>query len=232
MFLIYCAGSNPVLAQIAQEEQWLLGVRSDRKDYGFPIAFVDIEYRQPDFAAHLARVKELKPWAAIVPDLSETAVDKDDVARAIKQAEQLRRYCRFAFITPKLPGQIALIPQEFPLAYSVKTSYGEAKYFWWELEGRQVHLLGGSPQEQMKLYRYVSTIAQVVSADGNMSQKLAISHAKYWQARRPWWFEHPEIRTGQQDLYQDCLRRSLRNVRAAWRDLTCWRVSLSEKEVA
>ncbi len=229
MFLIYCAGSNPVLAKVAQEEQWLLGVRSDRKDYGFPISFVDIEYRQPDWSAHLARVKVLRPWAAIVPDLSDQVVDQQDVARAVKQSEQLQRFCRFAFIVPKLPGQIALIPREFPLAYSVPTSYGGALYPWWELEGRRVHLLGGSPHMQMQLYRYISNVAHVLSADGNMAQKLAISHAKYWQGGR--WRSHPQAGQ-QQDLYPDCLRRSLRNIRLAWRDVASMRilVSLTETE--
>lgn len=229
MFLIYCAGSNPTLAQIAQEEQWMLGVRSDRKDYNFPISFVDIEYRAPDFGKHLARVKALKPWAAVVPDLSDKVVDKADVARAVKQAEQLRKHCYFPFIVPKLPGQIALIPREFPIAYSVPSSYGGALYPWWELEARQVHLLGGSPHMQMRLYRYMSNLAVVVSADGNMTQKLAISHAKYWQAGQ--WVKHPEAGQ-QQDLYPDCLRRSLRNARVAWRELTCWRFPLEEKGAA
>lgn len=227
MFLIYCAGSNPMLARVAQEEQWLLGVRSDRKDYDFPIHFVDVEYRQPDFARHLARVKALRSWAAIVPDLSDTAVDRQDVARAVKQAEQLRRFCRFPFIVPKLPGQIALIPREFPIAYSVPTSYGGALYPWWELEARQAHLLGGSPHMQMRLYRYITNIAQVVSADGNMTQKLAISHAKYWQGGR--WLSHPEAGK-RQDLYPDCLRRSLCNIRQTWREVASVRMQISLTE--
>ena len=38
--LIYCAGNNKALMQAALDAGFLLGVRSDRSSYDFPIAFV------------------------------------------------------------------------------------------------------------------------------------------------------------------------------------------------
>src|SRR5258708_5548354 len=124
MDLIYCAGSNKRLTQIAQDAGYLLGVRSDKLDYDFPISFVDIDYKKPDFEQHLRIVAKLQPKYAIVPDLSADEVSEADIARAVLQAEQLAPYCDFPLIVPKLSGQLALIPARYAIAYSLPTSYG------------------------------------------------------------------------------------------------------------
>lgn len=215
MELIYSSGQNRRLMQIAYDAGYLLGVRSDLDDYGFPISFVDIEYRQPDFALHLATVKRLRPKYATVPDLSEIATSEQDVARAVKQAEMLGAYCAIPLIIPKRSDQLALIPAHYAIAYSVPTSYGGASFGIWKLAGRRVHLLGGSPHEQMKLYQAFPD--EVQSTDGNMAQLLAIKRAKYWQGKR--WHKHPESGKGISDLYLDCWQRSCGNIHAYWRQI-------------
>ncbi len=210
--LIYCAGANERLMQIAYDVGYLLGVRSDRKDYGFPISFVDIDYKKPNFPAHLARVATIKPKYAIVPDLSETEDSEEDIERAGKQADQLGIYCDYPLIVPKRSSQLRLIPARYAIAYSVPTTYGGAKFGIWKLAGRRVHLLGGSPQEQIKLYRYH---AGIISADGNMAQLVAVKFARYWQAPRQW-LDHPERGQGKKDLYLDCWQRSCVNIRQRW----------------
>lgn len=45
--LIYCAGKNTRLMEIAYQQSYLLGVRSDGYAYDYPICFVDIEYKNP-----------------------------------------------------------------------------------------------------------------------------------------------------------------------------------------
>lgn len=211
---IYCAGANPRLTAIAYEAGYKLGIRSDRADYGFPISFVDIDYKRPDFSAHLEIVKKHAPKYATVPDLSEKVVDERDVFRAVVQAKTIADYCEIPLIIPKLPGQIELIPANIAIGYSVPTSYGGAQYPLWELAGRHVHLLGGSPHEQMDLYPYIMAIGTVLSVDGNMAQKVAIRFAKYWQRRQ--WIEHPKHGTGEKDLYLDCWRRSCQNISQYW----------------
>jgi hypothetical protein len=119
MHLIYCAGGNRRLMDIAHDAGFLLGVRSDKSDYAMPITFVDIEYREPDWERHLRRVGELQPRYAIVPDLSDQCVDARDIERAICQARQLANYCEIPLIVPKLPGQITLFPDYLAIAYSV-----------------------------------------------------------------------------------------------------------------
>src|SRR6266704_2715802 len=212
MDVIYFAGENKRLMQIAYESGYLLGIRSDLRDDGFPISFVDIDYKHPDFEAHLAIVAKHQPKYATVPDLSETEVSEADVARALAQAACLSQYCEHVLIVPKLSGQLAFIPPQFAIAYSVPTSYGGAKYGVWKLAGRRVHLLGGSPHVQMKLYHYLRDAIQ--SVDGNLAQKLALQFAKYWQAHK--WVKHPLQGQGIEDLYFDCWRKSCQNIRQQW----------------
>src|SRR5581483_1402700 len=141
--LIYCAGGNPRLSLIAEEEGWLIGFRSDYSAPKHPIAFVDVEYKKPDFMAHLRLVARHKPKYTTVPDLSEKEINRADIDRAIQQAEQLSAYCEIPLIVPKLSGQLEMIPAFFAIGYSIPSSYGGAQYPLWELAERQIHLLGG-----------------------------------------------------------------------------------------
>lgn len=215
--VIYCAGGNTLLSKIAQEEGWLLGVRSDKHLGDFKATFVDVDYKRPDFAKHLARVIRCKPTYATVPDLSDQAVDLADIERALQQAEQLQQHCTIPLIVPKVSGQLAHIPLDMAIGYSIPTSYGGATYPLWELAGRRVHLLGGSPRKQFEIYRYLSAIAEVISADGNYAQKMATRYAEYWDGKA--WLDHPDNRSGKRDLYPECWRWSCRNILAGWRKL-------------
>lgn len=184
--LIYCAGNNRKLMQAALDAGWLLGVRSDCSSKGLPIAFVDNEYRNPDWPKHLRRVAKEQPKYATVPDLSETVCDLADIERAIKQADILANYCQIPLLVPKVSAQLAHLPAQYAIAYSVPSTYGGAKFGPWLLAGRQVHLLGGSPSTQRRIYRYIKDSSDVVSADGNMAQKVGLSKLNFWSERGVW----------------------------------------------
>jgi hypothetical protein len=207
--LIYCAGGNNHLMTIASEAGWLLGARSDKLAYGHEITFVDIHYRVPNWKRHLAYVQREHPTYAVVPDLSETTVDTTDVTRALAQADELAQYCETPLIVPKLSGQLPLIPASYAIAYSVPSSYGGAQFGPWFLDGRRVHLLGGSPSTQRRIYRYIRNRAEVMSADGNMAQKV-LSKLGYWSEQNVW--KKAPLGTD----YYDCWRHSLVNIRQMW----------------
>lgn len=207
--LIYCAGANDRLMRAASDAGWLLGARSDRSSYGHPLAFVDIHYRAPDFARHLRRVAAERPRYAVVPDLSETEVSKADVARALAQADELAMFCETPLLVPKLAGQVALIPTRYAIAYSVPSSYGGARFGPWVLLGRRVHLLGGSPSTQRRMYRHLRGDADVMSVDGNMAQKV-LGKLNDWSCRNVW--EKAPRGTD----YMECWRRSLENIYQMW----------------
>jgi hypothetical protein len=187
MDLIYCAGGNPALTRIAYEEGWQLGCRSDKWHAdGYPLMFIDVDYKKPKWDVHVARVQQERPRYATIPDLNDSTVDQRDIDRAIKQSEELLPHCETVLIVPKLSGQIALLPDHLAIGYSVPTSYGGAQYPIWELMGRRVHLLGGNPRDQVKCYHHISTIATVMSADGNAAQRAALSWRAVWSKRDVW----------------------------------------------
>jgi hypothetical protein len=70
----------------------------------------------------------------------------------------------------------------------------------------------------MDVYKTLSPCAQVMSADGNMAQKMATQFAKFWQ--NGVWVAHPERHTNTPDLYLECWRRSCVHIRDAWARLT------------
>lgn len=219
MDLLYCAGGNSLLSDIAFQAGWLLGFRSDKNMGGspHPVSFIDVEYKKPDFKRHLEIVQRYHPKYATIPDLSEKEVSKQDITRAIDQAKQLAPYCEIVLIVPKLSGQIEMIPQDIAIGYSVPSGYGGAQYPLWELAGRRVHLLGGSPRKQFQTYLHLSAIATVISADGNYAHKMAVSYAMYWQRHK--WHYHPLKQSGGKDLYAECWRLSCRNIRAYWQQI-------------
>jgi hypothetical protein len=226
MDLIFCANDNPLYAQIAVEEGWSLGICSNRGYQGYEdiskISFVDIDYRNPDFERHLAVVGRLQPRYATVPDLSEHYVSESDIERALRQAEQLKNVCALPLIVPKLAGQVPLIPKEWALAYSVRTTYGGANYFFWEeevrqgLAGRRIHLLGGSPQEQIQIYLHVADFVHISSVDCSMPKRQSW-FAEYWEHGR--WVKHPKKGQKQRNLPHECWRLSCRHIIRRWREL-------------
>jgi hypothetical protein len=213
--VIYCAGNNRKFMQVALDCGLLLGVRSDHKALGYHVTFLDVSYRNPDFARHVQATKRLAPKYVVVPDLSEEGTFEEDIRRAIAQWTVLSWYAEIALFVPKLPGQASLLPSQAVLAYSVPTRYGGARYDICELYGRRVHLLGGSPHAQRSIYWKLAYHGEVLSVDGNMTQKMAVCFAKYWKDDR--WLRHEAYYAGAEDLYLDCFTRSCANVSTMWR---------------
>ena len=209
--LIYCAGNNKALMQAALDAGFLLGVRSDRSSYDFQIAFVDNEYKRPNWELHLRRVMKEAPKYATVPDLREDALDLADIERALRQADELASYCQIPLIVPKRSDQLAYLPAQYAIAYSVPSTYGGAQFGPWKLAGRRVHLLGGSPSTQRRIYRAIKDSADVVSVDGNMAQKVGLSKLNYWSQRCVW----EKAPRGTPCL--EVVQRSFINISAMWR---------------
>ena len=217
MDLIFCGSGNPRMVEIAREAGWKLGMRSDTNIPQGEVMFVDIDYKKPNWPRHVEIVSRLKPRYATVTDLSVKEVSREDVSRALRQAEQLAPYCEVVFVVPKLPGQTAMLPEWVGVGYSVPSKYGGAQYPVWEIAGRRVHLLGGRPALQMESYRYLSGITQVVSADSNYAHKIAVEFCKYWSGRA--WVKHPLFGTEEKDLYFDCWHRSCVTIAQQWMKL-------------
>jgi GNAT superfamily N-acetyltransferase len=105
------------------------------------------------------------------------------------------------------------------LGYSVPTSFAGTEVPVWEFSRWPIHLLGGSPSNQLKLARYLD----VRSADGNYAQKLAISNNQFFapgkmNARNRSWPQLQESCYGniEKDTPYFAFELSCINIRAAW----------------
>ena len=92
-----------------------------------------------------------------------------------------------------------------------------SQYPLWELAGRRVHLLGGSPRKQWQASLHLSAIAEVMSADGNDAQTMATRHAEYWQHGK--WVNRPHVSQHERDLYRECWQWSCCTLRQRWLSL-------------
>ncbi len=147
----------------------------------------------------------------------------EQLPEVLSWAEEAARHAAEAvLVIPKVPGMVGEIPREIGgkpvwLAYSVPTAYGGSPVPLWELAGWPIHLLGGSPQAQRDCYRYLRGIAEVRSVDGNMAKKMATSRCCYWTRETTehghWQPLNRAVEIGGPD---ECVRRSLANIREAW----------------
>lgn len=174
--LIYCGNGNKRFAQIAIERGFLYGAQLPGKTY-YDIYFADQNWKKPDRRKYMEEVKKRKPHMASVLDWEKWS----QYCIVMEWAEEIAPYVDEVMIVPKIPNSVQSIPniiggKKVRIGYSVPTRYGGSTINLRELALRPVHLLGGSPHAQLALY---TKIPNIVSADGNYHQKIAIMN-KVW----------------------------------------------------
>jgi hypothetical protein len=204
--LVYVMDGNPRLARIAVEAGFLYGVRGTQAPY-FPPRFLDLDWRRPDFPAHLERCRRHRPRYAVAGD----AEDEAQLAGVLDQAAALREYAERVIVVPKAPGLVARVPEDYVVGLSVPTRFGATQAPFWEYLGRRVHLLGGAPHVQLKLRALLGPA--VVSVDGN-SHLRASRYGAWWDGRR--WTEGEEREPRGPDMLYRAFARSCATIAAAW----------------
>jgi hypothetical protein len=204
--LIYVQDGNPRLAGIAREAGFLYGVRGTQAPY-FDPAFVDLDWRRPDFPAHLERCRRWRPRFAVAGDAEDAA----QLAGVLEQAALLRRLVPEVIVVPKSPGLVERIPQDYVVGLSVPTRFGATQAPFWEYRGRRVHLLGGAPGAQLRLHAFLGP--DVVSVDGNSHLKAA-GYGSWWNGRR--WTEGEEREERGPDMLYRAFARSCEHIVDAW----------------
>lgn len=167
--LIYCADGNKRFAEIAITAGFHYGAQLPNTVY-YPVWFADQDWRKPNQAAYMAALREHRPKMATVLDWEHD----EQLPEVLAWAEDAASVVERVLIIPKVVGGIPQIPHAIGgkpiiLAYSVPTKFAGTGVPVWEFSRRPVHLLGGSPQAQMRLTEYLN----VVSADGNYANKMA-----------------------------------------------------------
>ena len=169
------------------------------------LAFLDIDWRAYNFRRHLDAVKATRPRLTVARDITR----KRDLEQVLEEAHMLAEWCDHVIVVPKVPTLASAIrngaiPRQFILGYSVPTRYGSTALPPSAFT-RPVHLLGGRPDVQRRL----ASQMPVVSLDCNRFT-LDAAFGDYFDGAR--FTRHP---TGG---YERCLRESLANIAALWRD--------------
>lgn len=220
--LVFCAAGNARFATIAMKYGFTYGAQLPNTIYFAP-QFVDQDWKNPDRAKYMNALRDNKPRIATVLDLERD----DQLDEVLSWANEASQYIQdVIIIIPKAQSIIARLPREINgkqvrLGYSVPTAFGGTQVPIWEFIGWSVHLLGGSPQEQMKLARYLN----VVSTDGNYAQKMATRFNQYFAsagashyAKNRYWPQLQETALGkiENDACYVAFELSCINIQAAW----------------
>jgi hypothetical protein len=223
--LIYCGGGNRTFAEIAISAGFKYGVRLPGTAYA-PIYFADQDWKHPNRAAYMTALAKHTPFMASVLDWER----QEQLPEVLSWAEEAAQFCEVVVIIPKVHGGVSQLPRsiggkQIRLGYSVPTKHGGTSLMISEFYGWPVHLLGGSPHEQVYIWRY---LPGVVSADGNMAMKMATMFCAYYDynyrnGKRTHW---PTISgvdghkwTGD-NAPAEALRRSLTNIKQLWLSVT------------
>ena len=222
MEIIYCANGNRRFAEIAINHGFLYGAQMPGTVY-FPPMFCDQDWKKPNRERYMAALAEHKPRMASVLDLEQP----EQLTEVLGWAEDAAVFVDVVMIIPKFFGAIELLPRiiagkSVRLGYSVPTKFGGTEVPVWEFADWPVHLLGGSPHKQLEMCGYLN----VVSADGNYAQKMAIQYGQFWvpgnarYANNRYWPKLDESgERVQDDMPYVAFERSCQNIMTAWRNL-------------
>lgn len=223
--LIYCASGNPVFAHMANDAGWLYGARlPDWFDTNIPLHFADQDWKCPNRAKYIEALATHRPVMATVLDIER----REQLDEVMTWAEEASQYVSRVVVIPKVGGVIEEIPETIGaasvvLGYSVPTSYGGTDVPLSEFKRRPCHLLGGSPQAQLRLFNHLN----VTSVDGGMLQQQAIQ-CRYWspdKGEKGHWQQLRDTPGGNdvtENVHHECFRKSLINIRQAWVDKVSW----------
>lgn len=222
MELIFCGGNNRRFAEIAHEAGFLLGAQLPSTVY-LPIYFADQDWKKPNREKYMDALAKHQPHVATVLDLEQ----ESQIDEVLAWAEEAARWVQVVMIIPKVFGIIPQLPRQIGgadirLGYSVPTKFAGTEVPLWEFDGWPVHLLGGSPQVQMELTRYLN----VASVDGNMAMKMATQFGAFFDpgktTKRGCWpsiLDYDGERWPEDNAPVEAFRRSCANIMLAWQSV-------------
>jgi hypothetical protein len=141
---------------------------------------MDINWKKYDWQDYLNKIESHNPVMAMVPDYEHPSQRRRlyQQIRDLKQRGVLR-----VMVCPKWEGAIAHIPSWCVVAISVPSGYAGYVPPLEQLQGRSVHLLGGSPKKQREyMLKIAGAGGYVISADGNShaAKKSSVWNGSQW----------------------------------------------------
>lgn len=210
--LIYCADGNRRFAQIAIDAGFRYGAQVPNTVYFEPY-FCDQDWKRPNRDRYMAALAQHKPHIASVLDWER----HEQLPEVLGWAEDAAQHVEVIMLIPKVQGGVEQLPRSIGgksvrLGYSVPTSFGGTELWLGEFGGWPVHLLGGSPKNQMRLTHYLD----VRSADGNYMGRKARRYVQCFDGKR--WIQLSATGdTSKQDAIYRAFEISCRNIMAAWK---------------
>lgn len=232
--VIYCAAGNKRFAEIAIDAGMHTGAQLPATVYYQPY-FVDQNWKNPNREKYMAELAKYTPYMATVLDYDSNTTHEE----VMSWANEASQYVQVIVIIPKVWGTIDCIPHTINgkpvrLGYSVPTTHGGTDVPLSEFSNRPVHLLGGSPEDQIELAKFLN----VKSIDNNYIQKMAAQYCQYWSvhivsgARNK---IYPTLREvgigGGNDAIYRAFEISCRNIMTAWRERDIVRLPLPAEQL-
>lgn len=177
---------------------------------------MDVRWKNYKWDHVLRLVRQYKPVAVVVPDFIAKK-QLDLLTRQINDLAALN--VRRIMVCPKFDGALDLIPDGVIIAISVPTKYAGYLPAPASVSGRRLHLLGGTPDQQLYLMRHKYPGAHVISGDMNKHASKA-AHGQYWHSTQARWIQTPKRQypTAFLELVSSLsIRRYLENPRSAIR---------------
>ena len=191
------------------ETDVLLGFESSnsRPPAQYDIEFVDWPFTDddPDFEAHIDVVKREGPKYAVAPD-----VEDYDLSTVVDMADRLSQYVTEAVIVVPKTVHPSAIPERFRVGVPL-ANFGSNAPWGWDAYANcgDLHLLGGTPHEQLSFGQRVDGVASV---DGASVFKAAQMGSIWAPTRNKHWHE-----TGSKQMdYYERITTSLNNIIEAW----------------
>lgn len=171
--LFYCgSGGASEYDAIAVNVGWLLGVRSCGKwKPRQHIQMLDNQWLGYNHEKHLAAVKQHKPLVATARDIEYP----EQLPEILEQATEISQYAGRVILIPKCS---VVLDTKYWLGLPCG-KYAKTSNPAWYTE-HFTHLLGGSPNVQMRLASYLN----VVSLDSNYAANVARFGTATWQGKQ------------------------------------------------
>jgi len=178
--LIGCRGGDPDAPGILRQAGWHYGSRSDYKIYAPPV-FIDIHWQNYKWLRHWLVLRRWRPMMAMAADYEYP----EQKPVMLRQVAQIRTLGIRPMVCPKFEGAANDIPADCVVAVSVPTQYAGFLPNKNELIGRNLHLLGGHP-DQLVLLMHRYKHSRIISVDCSAIFQKA-QFGAYWEPFKNDW---------------------------------------------
>lgn len=182
---VVVAFNNPKYLSMASDFGFKTGVRVDLVDNvegSVELDFLDMDWRENHISTLLEETERLNPEYVVAGDYQ---TDGGNIEEVNNTASELRKFADKVIVVPHGVNQVEEIPSWCVAGYSVSSEYYDTKTPKIEFSGRDIHLLGGSPEKQIELLDYFGS--DVVSLDGNYIFNTSTRFSRYWVSTR--WYD-------------------------------------------